>query len=798
MTGHAHGEGKREGKKVLKQEQSQRTIEDGAKNKAISDAEKEERKNLKGSTDLATQDKEEKRSQPKVQKEAPPSYAQVLEPSKKKIKGEEVFQVFENEILVRTPKNKEGKGGFCPLPDGTKVYLGYEDDNGLTTYNGPPGVLSETQVKGLVTKQSWFFDNHVTNGYFFDVRSLRDVLGDSDTIKVANFEKVLFTLYKGKRDNLVYRTDSNGLLAWYAGELKDPFLRVIIPGYATAFMDVKTDVTDQTAHIQYDTTEYKAISTGLNDLLILLDRSNPSDVWSFDSLGYQQKFKAYDFPIRKHLLTAIISDGSQNRFLIDRKSNQVEMNDSLDGVYPILFDENNQIIISNGDVSLVRIRGLQKYQEYIPYGVSILIVVVILLGAWLRIRKLRRRAKSKEVTAFHEIQDGETLDDILELYKLMPKQLLELNKFGSDVESFTPLNELNLGNYLIYPKTETVELPPPDLQNDGHKGKADLAGFNEGLNKLSKSFDESLRQMTKEIGDQNNKRQEDILNQLNKLQETLNASEDEKVQNLQNSLDQVKRQYERVIVEKAELLSKNTSQEGVIEELRGAKKSFQAQQKHAEFLEEHKGIADDLHITFKLLLDVENDVLEVVKKETDPFIQNFASLVSGKYLMSPDKALFFRWYQVIITMMRSDGLLVDRWVRDKLKNKNSSQEKLEHMKWLMENEVLPQRVGALLTWLEELGNADKISRGKSLHLAQSAQNYKKELMNAIQNRHKAEIQDIALFAKPKEYRNIKSVHTQTVYDTSSLSTGFNDILEIKTYGVKVSDKNIETLVVVSD
>lgn len=185
-----------------------------------------------------------------AQKEGEKKYIQVQKKGLKKLDtvlGE--FKVFKGEILER---NKELQ---TLLPNGKKITLGKRDD--MKTYPNPQ-ILLNGLLKQTIKKQKVLLGNEkIEEGYLFDFSSLKG-LESKDTIRIANYKDVLLSLNKGsEKTKKVYPYDSSRLVCFYkkTKNLSDPYIRIIIPGYVTAYVDKKAIEEDK--ELKYDKEKFQ-------------------------------------------------------------------------------------------------------------------------------------------------------------------------------------------------------------------------------------------------------------------------------------------------------------------------------------------------------------------------------------------------------------------------------------------------------------------------------------------------------------------------------------------------------------
>ncbi len=639
-------------------------------------------------------------------------YTQVQSESLKKLEGiDKSFLVFEGEILER-------KDLKHTLPNNSELFLG--NGNDMKAFNLPPKILSDATIQKLIKKQKVFMsDGKLYEGYLFNFNHDEITIEEEEKeIKVASYlEKLVRLKKKGEKTVKSYPYDPSGLVYFYKStsikKFPDPYIRIIIPGYVTAYVDKSTigDIPPT-----YDTKAFEKHT--------VLIEEGPIDVLYGKDKGVLYKW--------------------------DMES--VEGVVLEDGIYPIKSSKDDvklQFNIIGGVANKETVKEEKKpfVDLFSPLYVAIILGVGVLVALLIWFRKPL-------------------------INKLQRKDLPKNNKSN--------LNSSWAGE--------------SESESDN-----DFNTIKETRNSVDEISSRSLKKVTEKITKKVEESQREIKDEIKSLRRDVNSNGDRETQSLREQLQLSKSENNNLIKEKeglnqqvSSLNDTNNKKQEKLEELIPKIERFE---KQALFIENHHAQVDKLLTFFNYIKDIENQIIEAISSETNYAIKKFQSIVLAKYLKNNTGNTFNQWDTILTTIKNNDGLIVDKDLIRKIGNKASDQDKLKGMEWIVVNEVIISKINVLLIILEELSNTSKITETGNDFSTNTTARYKADLINKMKQLFGIHIDDVTLFSNFQTYSNIKATQEEVSYDLSSVALQMGEIKEIITYGMKLKEKTIETLVI---
>ncbi|NMH87989.1 hypothetical protein [Flavivirga algicola] len=322
---------------------------------------------------------------------------------------------------------------------------------------------------------------------------------------------------------------------------------------------------------------------------------------------------------------------------------------------------------------------------------------------------------------------------------------------------------------------------------------------NKAISRVDKTSPKSLKEVTKSITQKVEESQKEIERKIEKLRREINSNDNHETKSLREQLQLLKSEKQDLEKEKVglnrEVLNLNETNKKNQEKFELLTPKIERFEKQGLFIENHHTLIDKLVPFFNHIKHIENQLIESIGSETNQAVKKFQSIVLAKYLKNNTRSEFNKWDTILETLKNNDGLVVDKDLIHKIENKTSDPDKLKGMEWIVVNEVIISKINALLIILEELSNTSKITDAGNDFSTNTAAKHKTDLISKMKQLFGIHIDHVTLFSNFQTYSNIKATQEKVSYDLSSVTLQMGDIKEIITYGMKLKDKEIETLVI---
>jgi len=622
------------------------------------------------------------------------TYAQVQKEGVKKLDNiSKAFRVFEGEILER-------KGLISTLPNNSKLRVGNGGD--MKPYVTPK-VLRGRLLKEIVKKQKVFLeDGKLYEGYLFDFRTLAAEIGEKE-IKVASYLRKKLSLKKKGNATISYPYDASGLVYFYksAEDFSDPYIRIIIPGYVTSYVDKNAIDSLETA---YD----------------------------------DEVFKKYDLVLgeRKPMVEILYKKVDDKVYKIGRnKFDDIEKLE--EGNYKV-NGKQEEFVYKDGKVTIGVISDATSDYDIWIILTGVQFVIILLVVFKERVKRLLSKERISEKKTEDSDQWGQ-------------QETPDQNSFTRKVSAGNAISVKSLKDV----KKEVIL----EIQSNQKKTANEIRELKTQLNNTTKEKLTSLK--TKNTALESEKQQ--LIQAKEKLKndiESLNDSIDEKVTKLSLSDKKIRR--------------------------------FESQ---AFFIENYASTINKLIAFFDFIKQLEQRLLAGIHTQNNYTIKQFQSAVFAKYLHHKITNTFKDWDAILRTIKSNEGLIVDKNLIHQIKGKTSTEDQLEGIEWIVVNDVLIYKVDKLLILLEELRNTSRITGVHAGFSSDEIEKNKMAVIGEMRSLFQIQIENLKLFSHFESYSNIKSVQEKLSYELHAKELGMGTIQEIKTYGMKLKGKTIETIVV---
>ncbi len=620
------------------------------------------------------------------------------------------FKLFRGEILTR------GKGGLSMLPNGSKLNLGYSNKD-MESYSGPK-ILPEIILPKLIVKHKVFLnDGKLHEGYLFNLNHKELIIEEEKEIIIANYSGKVFSLKKnGDGAISSYPYDPSGLVFFFKSlqKFSDPYIRIIIPGYVTAFIDKKTI--------------------------------------KEESIAYDHKiFEEYVITVDEFSKFVLLNNKTQELCTLDKSTFQ-NVSKLSDGIYPIVSSKEGvklQFNIIGGVANKETVK--QEAESFLdlltPWHITAIVGFSVLLALL--------------------IWFGRPLLD-----KLLGKRKSKNDKSDSD--------------------SSWADGAESENETDFNTVKETTGRINEIPSK-------SLKKITERITKKVEESQRKIESEIKSLRREINSKGNSETESLRGEQQQLESKNQRLLTEKEglsqqvlDLTKANEKKQASLNLLIPKIERFE---KQGFFIENYHAQIDKLATFFNDIKNIENQIIEAISSETNHTVKKFQSIVLTKYLKNNKESKFNEWDSILTTVKNNDGLIVDKNLIHKIENKASDDDKLKGIEWLIVNDVIILKINALLIILEELSNTSKITESGSDFSTNTVVKHKADLISKMKQLFGIQIDNVTLFSNFQMYSNIKSMQGKVSYDLNSVVLQMGDIKEIITYGMKLKEKAIETLVI---
>jgi len=213
------------------------------------------------------------------------------------------FNFFKDEIL-----NRNGSYSI-QLQNGDSIDVGSKNPEMKKAEN--PKILSESLLNKIIKKQNVFLeDGKLHKGYLFDFNHSELELNEKE-IRIADYLDVWVRLKKnGENAKTMYPYNSSGLVFFYkpVKNFSDPYIRIIVPGYVTAFIDKDSIESIPNA---YDSKVFKKLN-------LIVDEKQQSVVYNNET-GKVYMFNKGSFENTKELKDGVYKINGEKEELILEK-----------------------------------------------------------------------------------------------------------------------------------------------------------------------------------------------------------------------------------------------------------------------------------------------------------------------------------------------------------------------------------------------------------------------------------------------------------------------------------------------